>query len=31
MSISTEKTKAMAICGNTIQRLKIEIENRIVE
>jgi hypothetical protein len=30
MSVSTEKTKAMAMCGNTIQRVKTEIENRII-
>jgi hypothetical protein len=31
MSISTEKTKAIAMCGNTIQRVKIKIGNRIIE
>jgi hypothetical protein len=31
MSVSTEKTKAMAMCGNTIQRVKIEIENRTIK
>jgi hypothetical protein len=31
MSVSTEKTKAMAMCGNVIKRVKIEIENRIIE
>jgi hypothetical protein len=31
MSISTEKTKAIAMCGNTIKRVKIEIQNRIIE
>jgi hypothetical protein len=30
-SISTEKTTAMATCGNTTQRVKTETENRIME
>ena len=31
MTISSTKTKSMAICGNYIQRVKIVINNNIIE
>ena len=31
MTISSTKTKAMAMCGNYIQRVKIVINNNIIE
>jgi len=31
MTISSTKTKAMAMCGNCIQRVKIVINNNIIE
>jgi hypothetical protein len=31
MKISTSKTKAIGLCGKNIQRVKIEIEGKIIE
>ena len=31
MTISSTKTKSMAMCGNHIQRVKIVINNKIIE
>jgi len=31
MTISSTKTKSMAVCGNYIQRVKIVINNNIIE
>jgi hypothetical protein len=31
LKISTFKTKAIAVCGKNIQRVKIEIEGKIIE
>jgi hypothetical protein len=31
MTISSTKTKAMAMCGNYIQRVKIMINSKIIE
>jgi hypothetical protein len=31
MEISTSKTKAIGVCGKNIQRVKIEIESKIIE
>jgi hypothetical protein len=31
MEISTSKTKAIGVCGKNIQRVKIEIEGKIIE
>jgi len=31
MTISSTKTKSMAMCGNQIQRVKIVINNNIIE
>jgi hypothetical protein len=31
MKISTSKTKAIGVCGKNIQRVKIEIEGKIIE
>jgi hypothetical protein len=31
MKVSTSKTKAIRVCGKHIQRVKIEIEGKIIE